>query len=192
MVTSGEHLLSLVNDVLDLAKAEASKLEVRLCQTSVADTFLSVITMLAARAQDKGLVLRSELPNPALRVMAAPLRLRQVLLNLVTNGIMFAPEGEVVLRSETSAEPAGCIADLGSPPSAVVLSVCDTGVGIKRGDVSRIFGQFELIDSPLTRSQEGTALGLALSKHLTELMGGRIWIESEFGKGTTFYVALPG
>ncbi len=184
VVSSGEHLLQLVNDSLDLAKIEAGKLDLYPEQVLLAEFLPTVITMLAVRAAAKRLVLDIDLPDSSLTVSADPTRLRQILLNLLTNAIKFTPDGgQVTVRAALGVGPADA--------QEVVLSVKDTGIGIRPEDATKLFGAFEQIDSPLARAQEGTGLGLMVTKYLVELHGGRIWFETAFGIGTTFFVSLP-
>jgi signal transduction histidine kinase len=177
---SGQHLVRLVNEALDLAKIEAGKLELFLETVAVADLFNDVASMLIKQAEDKRIQLKIDLADPKLQLKADLTRLRQILINLLSNAIKFTPTGgEVTLRAAVQGE------------AEVLLSVADTGVGLKPEDFPKIFGQFEQIDNGLTRSEMGTGLGLAVTKRLVELHGGRIWFESTFGVGTTFFVALP-
>ena len=139
--------------------------------------------MLSGRAEEKSVQLSVELPEP-LSVTADSTRLRQVLINLVGNAVKFTPEGgKIVLGAHAQPGP--------MKDREIWISVADTGIGIQQADYARIFQEFEQIDSSLTRSEEGSGLGLALSKHLVELHKGRIWFESKYGQGTTFWVALP-
>ncbi|GAB4427518.1 MAG: hypothetical protein Fur0044_25390 [Anaerolineae bacterium] len=177
---SGKHLVRLVNEALDLAKIEAGKLELFPETVTVADLFNDVTGMLARQAEDKRIGLKTVLADPTLQLRADLTRLQQILINLLSNAIKFTPAGgEVTLRAAVQGE------------AEVLLSVADTGVGLKPEDFSKIFGQFEQIDNGLTRSEMGTGLGLAVTRRLVELHGGRIWFESTFGVGTTFFVALP-
>jgi signal transduction histidine kinase len=183
VVSSGEHLLQLVNDSLDLAKIEAGKLDLYPEPVLPAEFLPTVTTMLAVRAAAKRIVLDIDLPDSSLTVSADPTRLRQILLNLLTNAIKFTPDGgHVTVRA---------VQGVGQAAQEVVLSVADTGIGIKSEDATKLFGAFEQIDSPLARAQEGTGLGLMVTKYLVELHGGRIWFETAFGIGTTFFVSLP-
>ena len=198
---SGEHVLALVNDVLDLAKIEAGKLDLHPEKLVVVDLLTGVVSMVSASAADKGLQLESKVFDPQLAVIADPLRLLQVVLNLVTNAIKFTQQGGVRIEAGRMGDLGLEIADpvvaerlsaLPDPQSAIVIRVADTGIGIKAGDFSKVFGEFEQIDNPLSRAEEGTGLGLSLVKQLVRLHGGQVWLESEVGRGTTFYVAMPG
>jgi signal transduction histidine kinase len=177
---SSQHLVRLVNEALDLAKIEAGKVELFLESVTVADLFNDVASMLAKQAEDKRIQLKTDLADPRLQLKADLTRLRQILINLLSNAIKFTPAGgEVVLRAAGQGE------------AEVLLSVTDTGIGLKPEDFPKIFGQFEQIDNGLTCSEMGTGLGLVVTKQLVELHGGRIWFESTYGTGTTFFVALP-
>ena len=177
---SSQHLVRLVNEALDLAKIEAGKLELFPETGAVANLFDDVVSMLTKQAEDKRIRLKTDLVDSTLQLKADLTRLRQILLNLLSNAIKFTPAGgEVVLRAAVQGE------------AEVLLSVADTGVGLKPEDFPKIFAQFEQIDNGLIRPEMGTGLGLAVTKRLVELHGGRIWFESTFGVGTTFFVALP-
>jgi PAS domain S-box-containing protein len=184
VVAGGEHLLQLVNDSLDLAKIEAGKLDLYPERVLPAEFLPTVTAMLAVRAAAKRIILDTDLADSSPAVSADPTRLRQILLNLLTNAIKFTPDGgRVTVRAALRGEHGGA--------QEVVISVADTGIGIKPEDATRLFGAFEQIDSPLARAQEGTGLGLMVTKYLVELHGGRIWFETAFGIGTTFFVSLP-
>jgi len=190
VLESGKHLLALVNDMLDLAKAEAGKMEMVPERVEVAEACDSVMSIIRARAEEKGVDLRIEVCDSDLTVVADATRLRQILLNLLDNAVKFTPEGgQVVLRAERVADFRAPGSDEAQP--VVLFSVADTGIGIKEEDFPKVFGQFEQIGDPLTRAAGGTGLGLALTKRLVELQDGHIWFESTYGEGTTFYVALP-
>ena len=190
---SGEHQLVLVNDVLDLAKVEAGKMELYLERILLADAFANVNAMISPQAEAKGIHIQSELSDPAAMILADRTRLRQILLNLLSNAVKFAPEGSRVSMQSSVIHYQSFPTGHRAPASDywTLITVCDSGIGIKEEDFSKIFTEFEQIDNPLVRSQEGTGLGLALTKYLVELHDGNIWFESEYGKGTTFYVALP-
>lgn len=187
ILESGRHQLALVNDLLDLAKIEAGKMELHPEQVAVTVLLDTVATMMATHAVEKGLRLETDLSDLQLTVVGDMTRLREILLNLVSNAIKFTPEGgSIKMRAELMSDSG----DESEQPAAVI-SVADTGIGIKEENFSKVFALFEQVESPLTRAQEGTGLGLALTKHLVELHGGRIWFESTYGEGTTFFVALP-
>ena len=181
---SSRALLTLLNDILDFSKIEAQKLELETITFGLRDCVGETAKLLHLRAAEKGLELACRI-NPALpdRLLGDPSRLRQILLNLASNALKFTETGEVVIEV-TSAE-----AD--SPPAAgairLLFSVRDTGIGIEPQAQAAIFEAFSQGDTSVSRRYGGTGLGLAISSQLVRLMGGRIWLESEVGKGTTFY-----
>ena len=181
---SGDNLLNLINDILDLSKVEASQLELEQTGFSLNDHLEKVIEMVAPRALEKGLSLTCEIaPDVNTNLVGDPTRLRQVLLNLLSNAIKFTNEGGVALRVAPDGEP--------SVPPAVRFTVSDTGIGISAEQQSQVFERFTQADSSTTRRFGGTGLGLTISKRLVELMGGRIWVESEVGKGSLFAFVTP-
>jgi PAS domain S-box-containing protein len=188
---AGESLLGVINDILDFSKIEAGKLELERIAFSLRDSLGDTMRSLAFRAHTKGLELachvQPELPD---RLIADPLRLRQVIVNLVGNAVKFTTCGEVVLDVCREPRPG----DGGSPPEdALVLkfSVRDTGIGIPSEKQASIFEAFEQADSSTTRQFGGTGLGLSISAKLVEMMGGRIWVESVEGRGSRFCFTLP-
>ena len=181
---AGDNLLNLINDILDLSKVEASQIELERTGFSLNDHLEKVTEMVAARAQEKGLVLLCEIaPNVPTELVGDPTRLRQVLLNLLGNAVKFTESGEVSLRVTRDADSA--------VPTALRFSVSDTGIGIPGEKLGQIFERFTQADSSTTRTFGGSGLGLTISKRLVELMGGRIWVESEIGKGSVFAFAVP-
>ncbi|MFO0928422.1 MAG: response regulator [Gemmataceae bacterium] len=178
--SSGEALLSVINDILDFSKIEAGKLSLDRFDFCLRDGLAETLWPLAIRAQQKGVELACEVaPTVPDALHADWNRLRQVLLNLAGNGVKFTDQGEVVV---TVTAPA-------LTPDSVTLRVTvrDTGVGIPRERQEAIFAPFTQVDESTTRRFGGTGLGLAISTRLIELMGGRLWVESEPGKGSTFH-----
>jgi two-component system, sensor histidine kinase and response regulator len=177
---AGHSLLTLIDDILDFSKIEARKLDLESLDFNLRDTVENTIKMLALRAEPKGLELacfiRPEVPE---KVVGDPGRLRQIILNLVGNAIKFTPRGEVVFRADVERRTVD--------QAFLHFTVMDTGIGIPRDKQSRIFEAFAQADSSVTRQFGGTGLGLAIASRLVELMGGRIWVESEVGKGSTFH-----
>jgi len=176
---SGQHLLELINDVLDLSKVEYGKLELLEEPVDVAAAAESCLRLMRPRAEAAQVGLAAELPPglPALR--ADDRRLKQILLNLLSNAVKFTPAGgSVVLRARADAE-------------GFHLSVADTGIGIADGDLAKALSPFGQVDSRLARRYSGTGLGLPLTKAMVELHGGRLRIDSRVGAGTTVTVSLP-
>ena len=181
---AGDNLLNLINDILDLSKVEASQLELERTSFSLNDHLEKVTEMVAARADEKGLSLVCEIaPDVPTNLVGDPTRLRQVLLNLIGNAIKFTQSGGVSLRVALDADS--------SIPTALRFTVTDTGIGIPDEKLGRVFERFTQADSSTTRRFGGSGLGLTISKRLVELMGGRIWVESEVGKGSVFAFAVP-
>ncbi|HEY2662448.1 MAG TPA: PAS domain S-box protein [Caulobacteraceae bacterium] len=181
---SGDNLLNLINDILDLSKVEASQLDLERTGFSLSDHLEKVIEMVAPRAHEKSLTLVCKIaPSVSNDLVGDPTRLRQVLLNLLGNAIKFTETGEVSLRVEPDGDCA--------VPTALRFTVCDTGIGISEEKQSRVFERFTQADSSTTRRFGGSGLGLTISKRLVELMGGRIWVESQIDKGSVFAFAVP-
>jgi signal transduction histidine kinase/CheY-like chemotaxis protein len=181
---SADSLLGVINDILDFSKIEAGKLDLDLIHFDLGDALDETVRSLAPRAHQKGLELAYEVsPEVPSGVVGDPGRLRQVIINLVNNAIKFTEQGEVVLR----------VAREASDGKDVVLrfSVTDTGIGIPPEQQAMIFEAFTQVDASSTRSFGGTGLGLAITTQLVALMRGRIWVESQPGRGSTFHLTLP-
>jgi signal transduction histidine kinase len=177
ILSSGQHLLSLINDVLDLSKVEAGQMELELAPFSLRETLERGVVMLRERASDNGIGLRLEQAPDIDVVRGDERRVRQVVFNLLSNAVKFTPAGgEVVVGSRRVGRE-------------VEVSVQDTGPGIAPGDHQRVFHEFQ--QTELGLEHEGTGLGLALSKQLVELHGGRIWLDSDLGRGSRFAFTLP-
>jgi len=177
---SADSLLSVINDILDFSKIEAAKVELEEIDFDLCECVEGAIKSLALRADEKGLELLSEVVNGAPEMVTGdPGRLRQILINLVGNALKFTLEGEVSLRVQ-----ADLIED-----NAVTLHfiVSDTGLGIEPGKLESIFESFNQADTSTTREYGGTGLGLTISRSLIEMMGGRLWVESEHGVGSRFH-----
>lgn len=175
---SGKHLLQLINDILDLSKVEAGKMELHYTTSSIRDFFESTVNSFRTQAQQKQLTITSRIEGID-QVTADLTRLKQVLFNLVSNAVKFTPErGEITIAARAVGE-------------YVEISVSDNGIGIRKEDQHLIFQEFRQLDASFTRKYEGTGLGLALTKKLVELHGGKIWVESEEGRGSTFFILLP-
>ena len=182
--SSCEALLVIVNDILDFSKIEAGKLQVERIDFELSSVIFEAVRTLAVSAQQKGLDIAVDMaPNLPVRVWGDPLRLRQVLTNLVGNAIKFTAAGSVTVavRAET----------LRGDEAQVRIEVHDTGIGIPAGKIGQLFQAFSQADVSTTRRFGGTGLGLAISARLVELMGGKIGVVSEEGKGSTFGFSLP-
>ncbi len=183
---SGEHLMALINDILDLSKIEAGRIKLSPERFDVAELIENVQKTVAPMIEEKSQVLTIQIgkagaPSTALPLLTADrIRLRQVLLNLLSNAHKFTPEGNEITLSCRLADPA-----------TMLFSVSDTGIGIKRKDHELIFEEFRQVDGTATREVEGTGLGLTISKRLVEMHGGTIWVESTYGEGATFSFLLP-
>ena len=175
---SGRHLLGLINDVLDLSKIEAGQLTLSLDDYSLGDVVQGVVSAVEPLAAEKLLVFKVEVAPGLPTGRGDGRRLSQVLLNLVGNAIKFTDKGEVAIRASAA-------------NGAFTVAVCDTGPGIAPADQAKIFEEFQQADSSITRKKGGTGLGLSIAKRIIEMHGGRIWVESEPGKGSTFYFTLP-
>jgi len=180
---SGKNLLSIINDLLDFSKIEAGKLELEHVDMDVRRTIEDIVELLAERAHSKGLELACSIPaNLATHVKGDPLRVGQVLTNLVGNAIKFTERGSVVVRVDAVAETAQEV--------TLRFEVADTGVGISVGAQARIFKEFSQADGSTTRKHGGSGLGLAISKQLVEMMGGTIDVKSDVGVGSTFWFTV--
>ena len=175
---NGKHLLGLINDVLDLSKIEAGQLELELSDYSVQDIAQTVRSTLEPLAADKKLAFKLELARELPPGHGDGRRLTQVLINLVGNAIKFTDAGEVAIKAEAN-------------NGSFHVSVRDTGPGISADDQTRLFQEFQQADNAITRKKGGTGLGLAISKRIIEMHGGRIWVESQPGHGSTFAFTLP-
>jgi DNA-binding response OmpR family regulator/two-component sensor histidine kinase len=180
ILTSGRHLLKLINDVLDLSKVEAGKLEFHPEQVSLAGLVGEVLAVLKTAAADKRISVEVDI-HPELReVVVDPARLKQILYNYMSNALKFTPVGgRIQVRARAEGEGAFC------------LEVEDTGIGISADDVGRLFAEFEQLDAGAAKKHAGTGLGLALTKRLAEAQGGSVSVRSTLGAGSTFHAILP-
>jgi PAS domain S-box-containing protein len=182
--TSAEALLRIINDILDFSKIEAGKLDLESLDFSLRDTMATTMRSLAIRAHDKKLELAwhvaQEVPDD---LVGDSLRLRQILVNLVGNAIKFTPNGEVVVSARAESGPDARV--------TLHLTVRDTGIGIPTDKLATIFSPFEQADGSTTRRYGGTGLGLTISSRLASMMGGRVWVESTPGEGSTFHFQAP-
>jgi signal transduction histidine kinase len=175
---SGRHLLGLINDVLDFSKIEAGQLNLTVNPYSIKDVIQAVITSTQSLAAEKKLSLKVITAPDLPAIVGDERRVTQVLLNLVGNAIKFTDLGEIRVEA-TGAN------------GEVIVSVADTGPGIPHGDLENIFEEFRQAEGSLAQRKGGTGLGLAIAKKIIEMHGGKIWVESELGKGSTFTFSLP-
>jgi two-component system, NtrC family, sensor kinase len=175
---NGKHLLGLINDVLDLSKIEAGQLVLELSDYCIQDIAQTVRSTLEPLATDKKLAFKVEMAGELPPGRGDGRRLTQVLINLVGNAIKFTDAGEVAIKAEAN-------------NGSFHVSVRDTGPGISFADQARLFQEFQQADNAITRKKGGTGLGLAISKRIIEMHGGRIWVESQSGQGSTFAFMLP-
>jgi signal transduction histidine kinase len=177
--SSGEKLLNLINDILDLAKIEAGKMQVRLEEFSIHDVGEGLLNMFRPLAEKKNIDLRGQI-DPGIPVLRQDVvKLQQILSNLLSNAIKFTPEGgRVLLKADAD-------------PLHVVITVSDTGVGIAPEEQELVFEKFRQSGNPLTREHAGTGLGLSIVRELAKLLGGEVSLQSELGRGSTFTVRLP-
>ncbi|MDX1374339.1 MAG: ATP-binding protein [Burkholderiales bacterium] len=176
---SGRHLLSLINDILDLSKIEAGRMELDLSEVNVPDTLSSALTLVRERAQNHGIELGLEIDPKVGVIQADERKVKQVVLNLLSNAVKFTPDGGAVAMRATL------------DTDHVAVAVKDTGIGIAPEDQDAVFEEFKQVGRDYTKKAEGTGLGLALTRRIVELHGGRIWLESTPGAGSTFTFTLP-
>jgi PAS domain S-box-containing protein len=175
---SSDHLLSLINDVLDISKIEAGQLQIMSEDCDLDDIITKAVSATLPLAEKKGIELEAPAGQKTGTVRGDRRRIEQILLNLLSNAIKFTDRGRVVIES-------------GHKDGYVNVSVTDTGIGIKEGSIETLFMPFIQVDSGLSRQYEGTGLGLSICKKLVEMMGGRIWVKSRWGEGSTFSFTLP-
>ena len=177
--SSGQHLLGLINDILDLAKIEAGKMELHAEEMPVKEAIQEVTGILDPMARQQGLQVTTVGAAEAGVISADRSKFKQVLYNLLSNAVKFTPApGQITLTVKDS-------------PEQLTVSVQDTGIGMKPEDLPKLFREFEQIDGSYTRRYQGTGLGLALCRRFVQMHGGRIWAESHFGKGSTFTFTIP-
>jgi len=175
---SAQHLLSLINDVLDISKIEAGQLQIAHENYNLRQTIEKTVESARPLADKKGLELACSISSEIENLTGDRRRIEQILLNLISNAIKFTEKGSVKIECEPE-------------DGKVTVKVTDTGIGIRTEDMETIFQAFRQIDSGITRKYEGTGLGLSICKRLVELMGGKIWVTSAWGSGSTFSLSLP-
>ena len=180
VLNSSKFLLNLINDILDLSKVEAGKIELIIEKISVPLVICETISLLKERASKNKVVMKKELDPELDFIEADKQRIKQILFNLINNAIKFSKTegGTICVRTKREGNNAK-------------ISVSDTGIGIRGEDLVKLFKEFEQVNADITRNYGGTGLGLAISKKLVELHGGRIWVESMYGEGSTFAFTLP-
>jgi len=177
--SSGKHLLNLINDVLDLSKVEAGRMDLETSQFDLPVALSDAMTLIRERAMKHGIELGLEVQAGLGPIVADERKFKQILLNLLSNAVKFTPDnGRVDVRAVRI-------------DGGVEVSVRDTGIGIAPKDQEAVFEEFRQVGTDYTSKQEGTGLGLALTRRFVELHGGRIWLASELGKGSTFYFTIP-
>jgi signal transduction histidine kinase len=180
ILNSGESLLTLINDILDITKIEAGKLELNLEPVELRSVLISVLSVAKPKARDKQIRISTFLPTDLPPILADPAKLGQIMLNLLTNALKYTHElGSVVVEARPL------------PPNLIEIRVTDTGIGIAQENLQRIFDRFTQIDSSSSRMQGGTGLGLSITKDLIELHGGTVKVQSQLGKGTSFIFTIP-
>jgi CheY-like chemotaxis protein/two-component sensor histidine kinase len=180
---SGQHLLRLINDILDLSKIDAGKMELAFDDVNITELLQSVIPTTAGLIKEKRIKLEQKIAPDIPIVRADAMRIRQVMINLLSNAAKFTEQGSITITADVST-------GLNGQPE-IIIKVIDTGPGIAHVDQNKLFQPFSQVDASPTRKTGGTGLGLSISRRLVELHGGRIDVESEVGKGSTFYFTLP-
>jgi signal transduction histidine kinase/CheY-like chemotaxis protein len=177
---SGQHLLGLINDILDISKIEAGKMELSFGEVDLEGVIEGVMSTAIALVKDKPVDLQHSVADDLPTIKADERRVRQVLLNLVSNSAKFTEEGFIRVEAE-----------LDAAEEQAIVSVIDTGSGIPQEKIEEIFQPFTQVDGSSTRKHGGTGLGLAITNSFVEMHGGELWVESEVGEGSTFYFSLP-
>ncbi len=185
------HLLNLINDVLDLSKIEAGRVDLSIRPLDVAPMLAECAAAVEPQALGKGLAIYRDFSDDLPLVMGDAGRVRQVVTNLLSNAVKFTNEGSVTLSARVIQPGDPVSAPQGVEAPAVLIAVKDTGIGVAPGNHELVFEEFRQVDSSSTREFEGTGLGLAIVRRLVTLMGGHVWLESELGKGSVFFVTLP-
>lgn len=181
--SSGQHLLGLINDVLDIAKIEAGKMELSFEEVNLADLITSVMSTGQGLVKDKPIQLIRKVDESLPTIRADAMRIRQVMLNLLSNAAKFTEQGEIIVEAHEEPDP------YGNPQ--VRVSVADTGPGISQPDQAKLFQAFSQVDDSPTRKTGGSGLGLAISQQLVNLHGGKIGVHSQLGEGSTFFFTVP-
>jgi signal transduction histidine kinase/CheY-like chemotaxis protein/uncharacterized protein YigA (DUF484 family) len=181
---SGMHLLNMINEILDLSKIDAGKMELQIEEVNLADVINSAITNTSGLVKDKPIELIQKIPANLPTVKADEIRINQVLINLISNAVKFTEKGSITIEASVSKSP--------EKEAEIMITVADTGIGIAPEDQTKLFQRFSQVDDSPTRKTGGTGLGLSICRSLVELHGGRIGLlSSQVGKGSVFYFTLP-
>ncbi len=184
---NAKHLLQLINDVLDISKIESGKIELRPKEVFLKELIDGIMVTFEPLIAKKGLTFSLNIEPGAEKLYVDEDKTKQILINLISNAVKFTQEGGITIRSRVSERGV----DKEGNPQFIEISIADTGIGIKREDLDKIFDKFAQADVSTTRQYEGTGLGLSIVRGLVALHKGMVWAESEVGKGSTFYVLLP-
>ncbi|MBU6391597.1 MAG: ammonium transporter [Planctomycetes bacterium] len=177
--SSGQHLLNMINSILDLSKIEAGKLELQYEEFPIKDAVDEVLNTIVGFSDKKGIRIHTDIEGDIPSISADKVKFKQIMFNLLSNAVKFTPEnGRITINAKLTNQH-------------IQFAVTDTGIGIKSEDMDKIFEAFRQLDASYARRYEGTGLGLTLTKRLVELHGGEIWVKSEYGKGSTFTFTLP-
>lgn len=180
IISSSQHLLGIINDILDFSKIEAGKLDIENTEFELSNVLDNLTTLVGQKCIDKGVEFVFDIENKVSNMFIGdPLRLGQILINFVNNAIKFTDQGEIILRIRQI--------DKKSERVLIKFEVIDSGIGLRKEQINKLFQSFEQADTSTTRKYGGTGLGLAISKKLATLMNGNVGVESEFGKGSTFW-----
>lgn len=180
IIKSSKHLLDLINDILDLSKIEAGKIDLNVEKIYLSPMINDTMELIKATAAKHNIALKKEFDPQVEFIEGDKQNFKQILFNLLSNAVKFSQKDGGIITITTRKDS-----------EMVQISVSDTGIGIKKEDLDKLFNKFQQVDSGTSRKYGGTGLGLAISKHLVELHGGRIWAESKYGKGSTFIFQLP-
>ena len=180
---SGQHLLGLINDILDLSRIEAGKMELTFDEVNITDLISSVMSTAAGLVKDKPIKLVSAVAEDLPMVKADAMRIRQVLINFLSNAAKFTDEGEILVKADLEETEKG--------QQEVMVRVIDSGPGISKEDQTKLFQRFSQVDASLTRKVGGSGLGLSICNHLIQMHNGQIGVQSSLGEGSTFYFSLP-
>lgn len=177
--SSGQHLLSMINNILDFTKIEAGKFELKYEEFSLETVIAEVLHAISEFSDKKGISIHTHIHANIPHIVADKIKFKQIMFNLLSNAVKFTAKNGTITINVKLVE------------QYVQIGVSDTGIGIKSEDIDKLFKPFFQLDSSYSRRYEGTGLGLVLTKHLVELHGGKIWVESNYGKGSTFTFTLP-